>query len=85
MRSLLPLATRHPRYNALRCDGLPDGYFEQEPQDWLRAVRSAAGQALDGLGTGPYAADRIAAVSVTAQGTQSSFPEAEDLEPSQFV
>lgn len=30
-------------------------------------------------------ANTIAAVSVTAQGTQSSFPEAEDLEPSEFV
>ena len=41
---------------------LPEGWSEQEPDDWLRAVKASLADALGALATG----DRVAALSVTS-------------------
>jgi xylulokinase len=45
--------------------GLPEGWFEQEPADWLGAVRKAVHAALRGLSARGLSASEIVAASVT--------------------
>ena len=43
--------------------GLPEGWFEQEPDDWLAATTAAVLEAVEKFGAGR---DRIAAIGVTS-------------------
>jgi len=53
-------------FGLTRCGGLPAAWFEQEPREWLAAVRSAWERARDSLGGTAHGPHDIAAVSVTS-------------------
>jgi sugar (pentulose or hexulose) kinase len=60
------LGEGHSEFRQAALPGLPDGWFEQDPEDWIDAVRSAVHRALQAMESSSGSRRCVCALSVTS-------------------